>query len=127
MSFNPQPKPDKREPKAKKPLKRTPLKPSTKPIKKMSATRSKEKPIYDRDKKWFLAQPENEFCFIKGCGKKAVCIEHSSGRWGKNYLDMSTWRPSCWECNTELETNSELSHEYQISKISGKKKLKKDL
>ena len=123
----PCPKPDKREPKAKKPLKRTPLKPSTKSIKKFSKNRLKEKPIYDRDRAWFLEQPENEFCFIKGCGKPSVCIEHSQGRWGKNYLDMSTWRPCCWEHNGELERNSELSHEYQMSKISGKKKLKKDL
>lgn len=123
----PFPKPEKREPKAKKPLKRIPIKPSTKPIKKFSATRLKEKPIYDRQRIWFLEQPENEFCFIKGCGKKAVCIEHTAGRWGANYLDMSTWEPCCWEHNGELEMNSELSHEYQKSKISGKKKLKKDL
>lgn len=123
----PCPKPGKREPKAKKPLKRTPLKPSTKPIKKISATRLKEKPIYDRTRKEFLERAENAFCFIKGCGRSSTTIEHTAGRWGKNYLDMSTWKPCCWEHNGELERNSELSHEYQISKISGKKKLKKDL
>ena len=123
----PCPKPEKRQPKEKKPLKRTELKRSHKPIKKFSATRLREKPIYDRTRKKFLDHPDNQFCFIKGCGKTATTIEHIFGRRGNNYLDMSTWKPCCWEHNQELETNSELSAEYQMSKISGKKKLKKDL
>ena len=43
---------------------------------------------------------------------------------GKNFLDESTWRPCCAPHNLELENNSELSNEYQLSKISGGKKIK---
>lgn len=87
----------------------------------------KEKSIYDRTRKEFLAHPDNQFCFIKGCDRTATTIEHTAGRSGNNYLDMSTWKPCCWEHNGELEINSELSHEYQVSKISGKKKMDKNI
>ncbi|MDQ5929720.1 MAG: hypothetical protein QG594_1501 [Bacteroidota bacterium] len=70
----------------------------------------------------FLNKTENKICFIDGCSKPSTTIEHRGGRWGKNYLDTSTWAGCCLEHNLELENNSELSKKYQLSKITGKPK-----
>jgi len=81
----------------------------------------------------FLGKPENKFCFIKGCGKRADTIEHTMGRKGYAdeearmegitlYLDERFWKPCCGDHNRELENNPELSKEYQLSKIHGGKK-----
>jgi len=65
----------------------------------------------------FLSQPENQTCFINGCYRPADTIEHTHGRIGENFLDVSTWKPCCWKHNLELETNSELSKKYQVKPI----------
>lgn len=96
-----------------------------KPIPKFSKKREKENREYTIKRLQFLAQPENLRCFIDGCNKRADTIEHSAGRIGKNFLDVTTWRPCCNEHNLELERNPELSQKYQLSKITGKEKLKK--
>lgn len=96
-----------------------------KPIPKFSKKREKENREYTIKRLQFLAQPENLRCFIDGCNKRADTIEHSAGRIGKNFLDVTTWRPCCSYHNLELERNPELSQKYQISKITGKEKLKK--
>jgi len=62
----------------------------------------------------FLNLPENEFCFIQGCNRRADTIEHTHGRVGKNLLDVSTWKPCCWKHNLELENNTELSKKHQF-------------
>lgn len=95
----------------------------SKPISKVSPKRKKENREYTIKRLQFLAQPGNQRCFIEGCNNRADTIEHTAGRWGKNYLDISTWRPCCNFHNLELERNSELSEKYQISKISGKQKI----
>ena len=96
-----------------------------KPIPKFSKKREKENREYTIKRLQFLAQPENLRCFIEGCNNKADTIEHSAGRIGKNFLDVTTWRPCCNFHNLELERNSELSEKYQVSKISGKQKIMK--
>ena len=96
-----------------------------KPIPKFSKKREKENREYTIKRLQFLAQPENLRCFIEGCNNKADTIEHSAGRIGKNFLDVTTWRPCCNFHNLELERNSELSENYQVSKISGKQKIMK--
>lgn len=96
-----------------------------KPIPKVSAKRKIENREYTIKRLQFLAQPENLRCFIEGCNNKADTIEHSAGRIGKNFLDVTTWRPCCNFHNLELERNSELSEKYQVSKISGKQKIMK--
>lgn len=88
----------------------------------MSAKRTKESKLYSELRTEFLAKPENQQCFIEGCYNPADTVEHRAGR-GINYLNTSTWAPCCWEHNLELERNSELSKQYQLSKITGKKKL----
>lgn len=71
----------------------------------------------------FLGKPENKICFIDGCNRKSNTIEHRAGRWGKNYLDTTTWAGCCSEHNIELENNPELAKKYQLSKIHGGSKL----
>lgn len=104
-------------------LKPVKIKDIGKPIPKVSAKRKIENREYTIKRLQFLAQPENLKCFIEGCNSKADTIEHSHGRIGKNFLDVTTWRPCCNYHNLELERNSELSEKYQISKISGKQKI----
>jgi len=93
-----------------------------KPIPKVSKKRSAELVLYKKQRIEFLSRPENEFCFIDGCNRRADTIEHTHGRIGNNFLDTSTWRPCCWKHNLELETNIGLSKKYQCSKITGKPK-----
>ena len=96
-----------------------------KPIPKQSAKRKIENKEYTIKRLQFLAQPENQRCFIDGCNAKADTIEHRAGRTGSNYLDISTWAACCNYHNLELERNPELSQKYQLSKITGKQKLVK--
>lgn len=94
-----------------------------KPIPRVSERRKRENREYTIKRLQFLAQPGNQRCFIEGCNNRADTIEHTAGRWGKNYLDISTWKPCCNFHNLELERDSELSEKYQVSKISGKQKI----
>jgi hypothetical protein len=106
-------------------LKNKPIKSSfgkQKSIPLMSKKRKIENAQYIVLRAEFLAKKENQICFIDGCNKKSTTIEHRSGRWGKNFLDTSTWAGCCLEHNLELEKNSELSKKYQFSKITGKSK-----
>ena len=89
----------------------------------MSAKRKVESKLYSELRAEFLSKPENQVCFIDGCYEPAETIEHLKGRWGTNYLDTTTWAACCLLHNLELETNSELSKKYQLSKIHGGKKL----
>ena len=105
-----------------------------KPIRKVSKKRKKENREYTIKRLQFLSQPENLRCFIEGCNNIADTIEHTRGRegyadeWAREndltlYLDVRFWKPCCNFHNLELERNSELSEKYQLSKISGKKKI----
>ena len=93
------------------------------PIKKVSDKRKEDNAVYKKLRDEFLSKPENQVCFIDGCERKANTIEHRAGRWGKNFLDTSTWAGCCLEHNLELENNPELSKKYQLSKITGKSKI----
>lgn len=107
-----------------------------KPIPRQSAKRKVENPIYLKERLRFLSQPENHRCFIDDCGARADTIEHTMGRkgfadkWARDngislLIDVRFWKPCCNYHNLELERNPELSHKYQLSKISGKEKIKK--
>ena len=102
-------------------------------INKKSDKRKSDDKIYTPTRKEFLARPENHFCFIDGCGKRATTIEHTMGRegfaddWARYnnislYIDVRFFAPCCWDHNGELENNPELSKQYQYSKIHGGRK-----
>jgi hypothetical protein len=72
-------------------------------------------------------------CFIDGCTNVANTVEHLMGRkgfadeWAKEndiplLIDKRYLKACCLTHNGELETNPELSKQYQYSKISGIKK-----
>lgn len=114
-------------------LKKKPVKKRT-AINKVSKKRQSEMLKYKKQRLAFLSRPENQVCFIDGCNKKANTIEHTRGREGyaddfarENritlYLDERFWKPCCLQHNLELENNPELSKAYQLSKLTGKKKL----
>lgn len=101
-------------------------------IKPVSDKRKVEKAQYDLQRILFFKKPENALCVIKGtnCTIKATCVEHSMHRSGyadeekRNagislYLDVDYWKPSCSNCNIELENNTELSLKHQSSRIHG--------
>ena len=94
-----------------------------KPIRKVSKKREIEGRIYSKTRVEFLSLPENQICFIDGCGSPATTIEHTAGRIGSMYLNQSFWKPCCLKHNLELENNPELSRKYQLSKIHGGKKI----
>jgi hypothetical protein len=92
-------------------------------IPKVSKKRQVEQLQYQVLRTEFLGKPENKICFIEGCNRESNTIEHRAGRWGKNYLDTTTWAGCCSEHNIELENNPELAKKYQLSKIHGGTKL----
>lgn len=94
-----------------------------KSIPKVSAKRKDLNEQYSVLRKEFLSKPENIICFIDGCNEQSTTIEHRAGRWGSNFLDTSTWSGCCLKHNLELENNPELSKKYQLSKITGNKKI----
>lgn len=96
---------------------------AVKHIRRQSKKREAENVVYLQLREIFLKKPENKICFIEGCKNPSDTVEHRAGRWGKNYLDTTTWAGCCSKHNTELENNPELSKKYQLSKITGKKKL----
>jgi len=98
-----------------------------------SKKRKVENAKYLADRIIYLGKPENKVCFINGCNKRADTVEHTRGRKGyadeearangiSLLLDQRFWKPCCNGHNLELENNSELSKEYQLSKIHGGKK-----
>jgi hypothetical protein len=92
-------------------------------IPKVSKKRKVEQLQYQVLRTEFLGKLENKICFIEGCNRESNTIEHKAGRWGKNYLDTTTWAGCCSEHNIELENNPELAKKYQLSKIHGGSKL----
>lgn len=98
---------------------------SIKPIRKHSEKQKEELKKYNKLRKAFLLLPENKYCFIEGCTELATCVEHTAGRIGGNLLNVRTWQPCCVAHNLELETNTELSQKYQVSRFhEGKKTIK---
>ncbi len=105
-----------------------------KKIKPVSDKRKEENVIYNKLKEEFFSDPKNQQCFIKGCYNPADTLEHRKGRkgyaddWARDnginlFLDVRFWAPCCAEHNLELESNPELSKQYQLSKLHDGKKL----
>lgn len=102
------------------------------PINKFSEKRKKLNPLYEKIRIEVLNEAKFK-CFIDGCNNVANTIEHLMGRKGfadqlakdnniPLLIDKRYLRACCLVHNGELETNPELSKQYQYSKISGIKK-----
>lgn len=102
------------------------------PIKKVSDKRKILNSVYEKVRIEVLTEAKF-VCFIPGCKNVANSIEHLMGRkgyadeWAREndiplLIDKRFLRAFCITHNGELETNPELSKQYQYSKISGIKK-----
>jgi len=85
--------------------------------------RQAEERIYGKERRVFLEDPVNKFCFVDGCGKPATTVEHIKGRSGEMLLNKEFWRPCCLDHNLEFERNPELSRKYQLSKLHNGSKI----
>lgn len=105
------------------------------PIKKESAKRIKLKPVYEKVRIEVLTEAKFK-CFIDGCTNVATTAEHRMGRkgfaddWALDndiplLVDKRYLAACCSFHNTELENNTALSLEYQLSKVHGGKKIDK--
>jgi len=83
------------------PLKRTTVLISRKPLPRFSAKRSREQRTYSALRQAFLEN--NPTCAWPDCSELATTVQHSAGRVGERYLDVLTWRPSCWHHNAWAE------------------------
>ena len=103
----PFPKPEKREPKAKKPLKRIPIKPSTKPIKKGKKPRpiSSKKIILNAEYKIIRDEymADHPVCEVKGCMHQSEDLHHMAGRTGSLLIDKKYFLAVCRYCHGEIE------------------------
>lgn len=98
--------------------KKTPLKRPTKPIRKESKKRKKERPIYNRLAKEH--KNENPYCQARldGCTHIASETHHMGGR-GKLYLDKSKYLSLCHNCHRIITEDSALalSRGFSISRL----------
>lgn len=48
---------------------------------------------------------KNKVCKLKmdGCTKVATCVHHTKGRIGEQLMKVEDWRPSCTNCNLQVE------------------------
>lgn len=103
-----------------------------KPIKAVSDKRKELNRIYEKVRIEVLSDAKFK-CFIPGCTNVANTLEHLMKRkgfaddWAKEnniplLIDKRYLRACCLHHNGELETNPELSKQYQYSNVSGKKK-----
>lgn len=109
------PKPEKREPKAKKPLKRTELKRSTKPIKKGKKPRpiSSKKMIINAEYKVIRDEymGDHPVCEVKGCMQPSEDNHHRAGKIGKLFTDKRYFLAVCRYCHGEIHNNPGKAYE----------------
>lgn len=102
-------------------------------IHKVSEKRKALMPIYEKVRIEVLTEAKF-VCFIAGCKNVANTCEHQMGRKGfadqwaidnniPLLVDKRFLKACCLWHNGELENNSELSKQYQLSKIHGGKKV----
>lgn len=92
-----------------KPLKRTELKRSDKPINKRSAKRQKQENEYNkRVKKWKI---ENPSCMaqLKNCTGYTVDCHHQNGRAGDELMNEENWLPVCRNCHDFITEHSNVA------------------
>lgn len=103
-----------------------------KPINQFSDKRKELNKVYEKVRIEVLSEAKFK-CFIDGCTNVANTVEHLMKRkgfadeWAKEnniplLIDKRYLRACCLHHNGELETNPELSKQYQYSNVSGKKK-----
>lgn len=94
---------------------------STKPLPKRKKRKLAEDRQYDRQRKWFLARPDNSACPVAGKGfivdlagelrphHRATTSVHHAWRRGIYYLEESTWLAVSAEGHRFIEDHPEVS------------------
>jgi len=107
--FSPQPKPEKREPKAKTPLKRGG---KSKPISSKRMILNAEYKII-RDE--YMA--DHPVCEVKGCMHPSSDNHHRAGKTGKLYTDKRYFLAVCRYCHGEIELKPDWAKKMGYSEI----------
>lgn len=95
------------------PLKRSPLKPSSKKIKPVSKQRAKALREYEKEKKEFFK--EVTVCQFPGCESHQLTLHHKGGRLGKALTDRSNFAALCFEHHRLIEENPLLAKQLNLS------------
>lgn len=78
---------------------RTPVR----PMRKVSEKRRIENETYTLLRRKFLEK--HPMCQWGNCFNRSVDIHHGSGRYGKNYLDITTWFAFCRGCHNKVHNS----------------------
>lgn len=87
-----------------KPLSRSPIKPSKKPIRHKSSKMNALDTVYSKLRKHYLQQYPLCCASLPGCTKHSTDIHHKKGR-GKYHNDPTTWLSVCRTCHDWIETH----------------------
>ena len=87
-----------------KPLNKTPLKPSKKPIRHKSSKMTALDTVYSKLRVNYLEQYPLCCASLPNCTKKSTDIHHKKGR-GKYHNDPTTWLSVCRTCHDWIETH----------------------
>ena len=85
-----------------KPLKRTPIKPSQKPMRKKSSKMAALDTVYSALRKVYMDKYPLCCARLEGCSLSSADIHHKKGR-GKHHNDTSTWLAVCRPCHIWIE------------------------
>ena len=87
-----------------KPIKRTPLKPSQKPMRHKSSKMTALDTVYRALRYVYLIKYPMCCASLPKCTKKSTDIHHKKGR-GEHHNDPTTWLSVCRTCHDWIETN----------------------
>lgn len=98
--------------------KKTPLKKTSKPIKKFSKTSLDKLRRYRKVRDKYLE--ENPICQYPRCKSKEVTLHHKAGRLGAYLTDKRFFSALCWPHHQYIETHPEESRKlgFTISRLS---------
>ena len=85
-----------------KPLKRTPIKPSQKPMRHKSSKMTALDTVYSKLRVNYLEQYPLCCASLPNCSKNSTDIHHKKGR-GKHHNDPTTWLSVCRSCHMWIE------------------------
>jgi hypothetical protein len=105
-----------RQAKQSKPLKRTPLKRSTTPIRKRSKKRASQENVYSRLRKEFLLSSHTCQAKLPNCTHTSTDVHHMRGRVGDLLTDTTHWLSVCRSCHNWIELNPKEAKKLGFSK-----------
>ena len=101
-----------------KPLKRSPIQRSRKPIRQRSEKEKERLQRYYPIRDAFLERPENKYCQCKrpGCRRKATTVHHPEGREGNLLFDDSLFIALSLPCHRWVEDHPAEAYQMGLSR-----------